>query len=357
MTAIYIENQVISYTELLSMIQKCTIVDPIFPVTKTLSCVVKILTCLMKGIRFFPYSPLLPEKPSLAIPNDCDYILHTSGSVKMNYALFKKGALISSNMNTHPAFRLQNDDVYLLNLPLYHVAGLCLLMRAFLRGGAIAIDPKDPSIVTHISMVPAMTDRLFNFNPYPKLKALLLGGSHISKDLADKIYQHGYPLYITYGMTEMSSHVFVEKYNPNNGVSFSNPLSGREVKIDKDGLFHVKGCGKFLRYLDGEEAPYFSSKDRVTYDGRYHIGDRCDRMFISGGENIFPEEIERAALSHPLVESAHVEIVDHMKWGKRPTLTLFVKAPLNKEIIRAHLLNTLESFKVPKDHEIAISTI
>jgi acyl-CoA synthetase (AMP-forming)/AMP-acid ligase II len=80
-------------------------------------------------------------------------------------------------------------------------------------------------------------------------------------------------------------------------------------------------------------------------------------MFISGGENIFPEEIERAALSHPLVESAHVEIVDHMKWGKRPTLTLFVKEPPNKEMIRAHLLNTLESFKVPKDHEIAISTI
>ena len=354
MTAIYIENQKISYKELLSMIQECTIVDPIFPVTKTLSCVVKILTCLMKGIRFFPYSPLLPEKPSLNIPNDCDYILHTSGSVKMNYALFKKQALISSNMNTHPAFRPQNDDVYLLNLPLYHVAGLCLLMRAFLRASAIAIDPKDPSIVTHISMVPAMTDRLFDFNPYPNLKALLLGGSHISKDLADKIYHQGYPLYITYGMTEMSSHVFVEKYNPEQGVSFSNPLPGRDVKIDKDGLFHVKGCGQFLRYLDGEESLYFSSKDRVNYDGRYHIGDRCDRMFISGGENIHPEEIEKAALAHPLVDRAHVEIIDHMKWGKRPILTLFVKEPLTKELLREHLLKTLEPFKVPKDHEIAI---
>ncbi len=79
-------------------------------------------------------------------------------------------------------------------------------------------------------------------------------------------------------------------------------------------------------------------------------------MLISE-KTIHPEEIEKAALSHPLVESAHVKIVDHMKWGKRPILTLFVKEPLTKELLRRHLLKTLEPFKVPKDHEIAISII
>ena len=69
---------------------------------------------------------------------------------------------------------------------------------------------------------------------------------------------------------------------------------------------------------------------------------------------IHPEEIEKAALSHPLVESAHVEIVDHMKWGKKPMLTLFVKVPLTKETLREHLLKALEPFKAPKEHEIAI---
>jgi O-succinylbenzoic acid--CoA ligase len=352
MTAIYYKDQKISYEELLSRIEAHEIDTPIFPVTNTLDCVISVLSCLIKGIPFFPYSPQLPKKPDITIPEGCDFILHTSGSSKMKYVLFKKEAILLANIKTHPALRLENDDVYLLNLPLYHVAALSLIMRAFLRGCAIAINPSDQSIVTHISMVPAMTDRLMQERLYPNLKVLLLGGAHIRKELADELFDKGYPLYVTYGMTEMSSHIAVEKYHPANGVCFKHFLPGREIKIDGDGELFVKGCGKSIGYLGGEEKEYHESGDIIERtDGKYFIKKRKDNMFISGGENIHPEEIKKALLSHPSIKKVEIKIQNHLKWGKRPFVKIVAEG-LSKNCIRAYLENKLEKFKIPKDHEI-----
>lgn len=352
MTAIYYKDQKISYQELLSKIDACKIKNPVFPVTNTLDCVISILTCLIKGIPFFPYSPQLPKKPNVEIPKNCDFILHTSGSSKMKFVLFKKEALLLSNIKTHPVLRLQNDDVYLLNLPLYHVAALSLIMRAFLRGCAIAIEPKDPTIITHISMVPAMTERLLHEKLYPNLKVLLLGGSHIKKALADALYHKGYPLYVTYGMTEMSSHIAVEKYLPENGICFKTFLPDRQIKITEEGELFVKGCGKSIGYLDTDKEEYHKSGDIIeNRSEKYFIKRRKDNMFISGGENIHPEEIKRALLSHPSIHKVEIKIQDHLKWGKRPMCKIFASG-LCKKSIQSYLEDKLEKFKIPKDHEI-----
>ena len=351
MIAIYYKDQTITYKELFSDIFHRKIASPIFSVSNSLEDLLTILACLVQGIPFFPYSDKLPNKPALEIPEEVDFVLHTSGSSKMKYALFKKRALLESNLKTHPAFRLTQGDVYLLNLPLCHVAGLSLVMRALLRGGAVAIEPKDPSIISHMSMVPTQAVKLLEKRCDNTLKALLLGGSKIEKDLADSLYHKGYPLYITYGMTEMCSHIAVEKYLPENGISFASFLPGREALVGEQLL--VKGCGKFLRYFDGEEQEYHDTGDQlVQQNGRYQVLGRKDRMFISGGENIYPEEIERLLLCHPSITQAKVIAVDHFKWGKRPIATITLGAPLTKEEIQAFLSSKLERFKIPKDHEI-----
>lgn len=351
MIAIYYKDQTISYEELFELIKKKEVKDQIFPVSKTLEDVIAILACLTKGIPFFPYSAKLPQKPAIEIPKECDYILHTSGSSKMKYALFNKHAILEANLKTHPALRLQKGDVYLLNLPLYHVAGLSLMIRAFLRGGAIAIEPTDPSIITHLSMVPAQAKDLVEKKLYPNLKVLLLGGSKIETSLADTLYHKGYPLYITYGMTEMSAHIAVEKYDPRFGISFSHFLPGREVQLQEELL--VKGVGKFIRYLDTTEEEFHKTGDVLeTKDRRYIVKKRKDNMFISGGENIYPEEIEKALFEHLAVEKVSIDIINHFKWGKRPYITITKKAPLSKQEIQDFLATKLERFKIPKDHEI-----
>ncbi len=351
MIAIYYKDQTITYDQLFSMIKEQEIKDPIFPVSHSLKDVIAILSCLVKGIPFFPYSNKLPQRPNINIPDDCDYILHTSGSSKMKYALFQKQAIVEANLYTHPALRLQQGDVYLLNLPLYHVAGLSVLMRAFLRGGAIAIEPSDPTIITHLSMVPAQTAKLLEETLYPKLKVLLLGGSKVDKTLADVLHHKGYPLFITYGMTEMSSHVTVEKYHPDLGVSFERFLPGRIVQNNEELL--VKGPGKFIRYLDEKEQEFHKSGDVLEEkDGRYVVKKRKDNMFISGGENIHPEEIKRALLSHPAILNVTIKTIDHFKWGKRPFVSIHKKGFLTKQEVQDYLAKTLERFKIPKDHEI-----
>jgi acyl-CoA synthetase (AMP-forming)/AMP-acid ligase II len=358
MTAIYIEDRKISLKELLELIEKKEIQDPIFPVTKTLDCVISILSCLIKKIPFFPHSPHLPQKPKVDIPKGCDFILHTSGSSKMKFALFKKQALLHANICTHPSFYLKRGDVYLLNLPLYHVAGLSILIRGLLRGGSIAIDPVDQNIITHLSIVPAMAENILKNRPYPNLKAMLIGGSEIKEDLALSLIDANYPLYISYGMTEMSSHIFVKKYEKEEGVCFLNPLPKREIKLKKDGSLLVKGCGKFIRYLDMVGSQWINTKDIFKRkNGKLYFVKRADKMFISGGENIFPEEIERALLTHPNVKSVNLTIIEHLKWGQRPFLRVFFKDnPLSKEQIQKYLLSKIEKFKVPKDHEIEICT-
>ena len=115
-------------------------------------------------------------------------------------------------------------------------------------------------------MVPAQTAPLLESRQYPNLKALLLGGNFIQESLAGKLVDIGYPLYVTYGMTEMCSHIFVSKYTKEKGVCFSAPLRGRKLRFAKDHVLQVAGCGKFISYIDSKEESFHNTKDIFTYE-------------------------------------------------------------------------------------------
>ncbi|MGL5472289.1 MAG: AMP-binding protein, partial [Shewanella sp.] len=180
--------------------------------------------------------------------------------------------------------------------------------------------------LTHASLVPTqllhlLTDKQASLST---IKALLLGGGAISIDLLKQLEQRHIASFTSYGMTEMGSQITT-------GLALSDGTSGkllprRELKII-DGVIWVRGDCLFMGYLTdkGLEKPldadgWFYTKDRGEWDanGNLKILGRVDNMFISGGENIQPEEIEAALKLHPLIDEAIVFPQPDTTFGQLP---------------------------------------
>ncbi len=231
-------------------------------------------------------------------------------------------------------------DCWLLSLPLYHIGGYSLLFRSLLSGGALALAEPDESLgqslqnfpLTHLSLVPTQLYRLLasqkSCSLLRKLKAVLLGGSAAPKSLIECALREGIPLYLSYGSTEMSSQIAttpapITAIRQNSGQL----LHYRELSVAEDGELLVKGPCLFQGYLrDGIIQPqadsegWFHTSDigTVAEDKSVTILGRKDNMFISGGENIHPEEIERALMMIEGILEALVVPVSDDEYGQRP---------------------------------------
>ncbi len=261
-------------------------------------------------------------------------------------------------------------DCWLLSLPLYHVGGYSMLFKCLLGGGALAVPSPDAALaesltrfpVTHLSLVPTQLYRMLRADGGPErlrsLRALLLGGSAVSAPLLREAICERVPLYLTYGSTEMSTQVTtspgpVTETQGNSGVV----LPYREVAISVDGEILVKGECLFMGYLDNGELReardkngWFHTGDmgELSKDGWLTVLGRKDSMFISGGENIHPEEIEKALTSIEGIEEAVVVPAPDAEYGMRPVAWVKARndAPDDATII-ASLKSTLGKLKTP----------
>ncbi|MES2274298.1 MAG: AMP-binding protein, partial [Chlamydiota bacterium] len=152
----------------------------------------------------------LEEIPPSILPAPCflpspSLLLFTSGSTGTpKIAALNLSQLLASAQGALKALDLCAQDQWLLTLPLYHVGGIGILIRCILARATLVLDEKSPHI-THLSYVPT---QLYHASPiYPKLRCLLLGGASISS------YPSSLPIYLTYGLTEMSSLVAL-RYTP-----------------------------------------------------------------------------------------------------------------------------------------------
>ena len=242
---------------------------------------------------------------------------------------------------------------YLLSLPLYHVGGLAILFRSFLSGSCVVFSKK-PTLeailthkITHLSLVPTQLYRLLQEDAAllteaaAHLKCVLLGGAPLSPALYQEALEKGFPVYRSYGMTEMSSTVTVE----------SELLSYREMKTGPDNEIFVQGRTLFQGYLldDGElslpldKEGWFATKD-IAGD----LISRKDRLFISGGENIQPEEIEHALLSLPGIVRAKVVPKPDKEFGQRPFAYIQDETlAYTLEEIQTALRAKLPGYKIP----------
>ncbi|MEN8221670.1 MAG: o-succinylbenzoate--CoA ligase [Acidobacteriota bacterium] len=303
-------------------------------------------------------------------------IILTSGSTGV-----PKGVLLSSanhlfnaagsNMN----IVLAPDDKWLLLLPLFHVGGIAILFRAFLAGAGVVLpgiegrgidEEIDEMGITHVSMVHTQlldyVSRLENRNKIPSktVKVVLAGGGAVPESLIKKALDSGVPLYKTYGLTEMGSQVTTTgSIVDRKRISTSgSALNHNKLSISPDGEVLVKGGALFSGYIsEGEFIPvetdehgWFRTGDLGYIDvrGDLFLTGRKDNMFISGGENIFPEEIESELLQIENISEAIVVPVDDRKYGKRPVAFVGLSGgSLSLREIVAELRKKLPGFKIP----------
>jgi len=300
-------------------------------------------------------------------------IIATSGtSAQPEAVLHTYGNHYYSAIGSNKNIKAQPGDRWLLSLPLYHVGGLAILFRTMLGGGAVVIANKDADLldtirryqITHLSLVHTQLYRLLHRKPgrdeIKGLSALLVGGSAMPNILVTQAYECGLPLFTSYGLTEMASQVTTT--TPGDSLdkllTSGRLLDHRQVKVSTEGEILVKGDTLFRGYVEQDEV-YFP----VDGDGWFHTGDigrldetgyltvrgRKDSKFISGGENIHPEEIEGTLSLLDDVSDAVVVPMEDDEFGFRPVA--FIRTAGSKRVYKSDLVNQLEQylphFKIP----------
>ncbi|WP_046224405.1 o-succinylbenzoate--CoA ligase [Vibrio sp. ECSMB14106] len=256
-------------------------------------------------------------------------------------------------------FYFEQGDTWLLSLPMYHVSGLAIVHRWLAVGGCIKIGTgqleTDIEECSHASLVATQLHRLLKSKQALTLTHVLLGGSHIPEELALQAQQMGIETWLGYGMTEAASTVTAKLVDASSTAGFV--LNHRQLKIENQriyiggdtlasGYYHQ---GKLTPLVD--ESGWFDSKDLGQWDGeQVSIIGRADNQFISGGENIHCEEIERALTQLSSVKQAFVVPVEDSEFGFRPVAIVDSDELPTKEWFAEQLQGNLERFKFPIEY-------
>lgn len=298
--------------------------------------------------------------------------MFTSGSVgEPKAALHTFANHYFNALGANERIPVGHSSRWLVSLPLYHVGGLGIIFRALLGEGAVVFSGAQKDIaeavikyrITHVSLVPTQLYRLLyskkGIMALRRLKAVLLGGGPIPEALVRRAVSAGVPLYVTYGLTEMASQVATSnRLTRKNLVPAARVLKYRQLRISPEGEILVKGKTLFKGYLQGDGVVlaldpqgWFPTGDlgRLNADGTLTVLGRKDNMFISGGENIQPEEIERHLCRMEGILQAVVVPVKSEEFGSRPAAFIQTadRRRISQKEITAQLLNDLPKFKVP----------
>jgi len=269
---------------------------------------------------------------------------------------------------------LCSGDRWLLSLPLYHVGGLAIFFRILLSGAAMVTSPEKENIeetiekykITHLSLVPTQLFRLLQTkvgrDSLVKLKLILLGGAPIPFSLLQKSSELGLNIKTTYGSTEMTSQIAT------GGIDSFQILPFREVRISHENEIEVRGKTLFKGYYEKEKLSkpfdkngWFKTGDLGCWSsiknqlGNNKLGltnslkiiGRLDNMFISGGENILPEEIENVLYQSKMVDQAIVVSVKDIEFGNRPVVFIKYAGSSSEAKIRKYLEKNILKFKIP----------
>jgi O-succinylbenzoic acid--CoA ligase len=332
-------------------------------------------------------------------------LVFTSGSTGTpKAALHTLRNHVASAAGSNTNISVNPGDRWLLSLPLYHVGGLAILFRCALGGAGVAIPDPETALAesiescraTHLSLVATQARRLLDRGTTGRgggesgeeggglpgrVRAVLVGGGPVPAALLDRAVSAGWPVHTTYGCTEMASQVTTTSPDASRAdlATAGRPLPHRTLRIDHDpdaegetngdvdtgpGEILLGGTVLFRGYVEPDEEGgvrldpardergWYESGDRgrIDAEGRLCVIGRVDRMFISGGENIQPEEIEAALQEADGIDRAVVVPVSHAEYGQRPVA--FVRAAdWNPNEWRRHLAARLPGFKIPDAFE------
>jgi fatty-acyl-CoA synthase len=359
--------------------------------------VVTLLACAKVGAIFLPINYRLADAEIAQIKEDSSLgdacagaclLVYTSGTTgQPKGAVHTQAALLANARAAWAAHEMTCDDVILSTLPMFHVGGLCIqTLPALLIGATVVLhDRFDPSawlaavaryqptlsLVVPATMKAIQESPAWSSTDLSSLRGVMAGSSTIPRHLIDAFHARGVPVGQIYGTTETGpvsavlpfakaiSHAgyagwphaecTIELHNQNEeGVG--------EVVIKASNLM----AGYWNEFNWGQpliNSTRFNTCDlgRIHEDGCLEIVGRAKDMLISGGENIYPAEIENALLAHPSIEECAVIGVPDEAWGEIPVAYVVWKQTsdnASQALSDAALLDFLKTkiakFKLPK---------
>src|SRR5699024_9726506 len=278
---------------------------------------------------------------------------------------------------------LHDDDKWLLTLPVFHIGGFSILMKSVIYGMSVYFMEKYERHILHEALVKKgvtiaslvtlmLKDVLEDMaeTQFPStVRCILLGGGSVPKNMLDVVEEKQVPLFQSYGMTETSSQIVtLSKENVSKKLgSAGKPLFPATVKISNEnesGIaeISVKGPMVMNGYFKNDAASKESCKAGWLYTGDvgyregggfWYEGDRRTDLIISGGENIYPTEIENALLKIDEITDAAVIGVTDERWGQVPVACLVSEEKLDGKRIIETLEESLASYKIPREfHQV-----
>jgi O-succinylbenzoic acid--CoA ligase len=342
-----------------------------------------------------PTAPLIGAFDTLPVETDDPYapldpaalqsIIFTSGTTGQ-----PKGAMLthqnqfaSATASDARLGKLQPGDRWLLTLPLYHVGGGAIMWRCCLNGATVVLHERfdaaavsralDKDDMTHLSLVPTMLKRLLDARgdqPAPQsLRLLLLGGAAAPADLLRRAFALGYPVAPTYGLTEACSQVatLLPDAAARKIGSVGQPLPGTTVRIVDEagqplpagaqGEIVVSGATVMAGYFDLSESRALRNGELYTgdigyldADGDLWLVDRRADLIVSGGENVYPAEVEAVLRTYPGVAEVAVIPAPDEEWGQIVTAVIVPEsgATLDADALIAHARRHLAGYKIPR---------
>lgn len=339
------------------------------------------------------------ESPHPAARDDCFVQLYTSGTTGFpKGAMLTHGAMLAHAAHVATDFELAPTDVVQVAMPLFHVGGTSYAFLALGQGARIVMARMpDPAAlldmigaegITHTFWVPALMGAMTQVpgaaeKDYSSLRAISYGASPMPLPvLRASLELFGPRLHQVYGMTEACgvvtslgpedhadpavAHRLVSAGKPITGVTIEvrDPATGEELGVDEPGEIWVRTDQLMSGYWQKPEATaaavtpdgWLRSGDggHIDADGYVYVTDRIKDMIVSGGENVYPAEIERVLAEHPSVADVAVIGVPDERWGEVPKACV-VAAPgatIDPEALLARAREHLAGFKCPRTVDV-----
>jgi len=324
--------------------------------------------------------PLVPEFFEPGSPAQPGWIMVPTGgsSGGVRFAIHTWSTLMASVQGFRHYFRAEQVNSFCV-LPLYHVSGLMQFMRSFTSGGRLVlqsfkaleaaagsdVDPVD----FFLSLVPTQLQRLLETNATTWLyrcQTVLLGGAPAWPQLLAAARAHGIRLAPTYGMTETASQIVTLKPEtflagnsscgqvlPHAQVTICSP-TGEILGANQTGAITIRSKSLALGYYAifgptlwggqwlGDDLGFLDTQGYLTVVGRQ------SNKIITGGENVFPAEVEAILRATNLVKDVCVIGVPDQDWGEVVTAIYVPDESLSLDVLQAALEDHLSKFKRPK---------